>query len=30
MADLTLRGRRLETVFDLLGDKEDDITYSVG
>ncbi len=30
MADLTLHGRRVETVFDLLGDKEDDITYSVG
>ena len=30
MADLTLYGRRIETVFDLLGDAEDDITYSVG
>lgn len=30
MADLTLHGRRVETVFDLLGEKEDDITYSVG
>src|SRR3954447_3203315 len=30
MADLTLHKRRIETVFDLLGDKEDDITYSVG
>ena len=30
MADLTLHSRRVETVFDLLGDKEDDITYSVG
>lgn len=30
MADLTLHKRRVETVFDLLGDKEDDITYSVG
>jgi hypothetical protein len=30
MGDLTLYGRRIETVFDLLGDAEDDITYSVG
>jgi hypothetical protein len=30
MADLTLYGRRIETLFDLLGDAEDDITYSVG
>ena len=30
MADLTLHSQRVETVFDLLGDKEDDITYSVG
>ncbi len=28
--DLTLHGRRVETVFDLLGSKEDDITYAVG
>jgi hypothetical protein len=30
MADLRLHGRPVETVFDLLGDKEDDITYSLG
>jgi hypothetical protein len=30
MTDLTLHGRRVETVFELLGDAEDDITYSVG
>lgn len=30
MAELTLHSRRVETVFDLLGQKEDDITYSVG
>jgi hypothetical protein len=28
--DLTLHGRSIGTVFDLLGDKENDITYSVG
>jgi hypothetical protein len=28
--DLTLHGRQVGTVFDLLGDKENDITYSVG
>jgi hypothetical protein len=28
--DLTLYGRPVATVFDLLGDKENDITYSVG
>jgi hypothetical protein len=28
--DLTLHGRPVGTVFDLLGDKENDITYSVG
>jgi hypothetical protein len=28
--DLTLHGRVVGTVFDLLGDKENDITYSVG
>ncbi|HEV2973724.1 MAG TPA: hypothetical protein VGX69_01855 [Solirubrobacteraceae bacterium] len=30
MAELTLHSRPVQTVFDLLGDKEDDITYSVG
>ena len=30
MAELTLHSNRVETVFDLLGSKEDDITYSVG
>jgi hypothetical protein len=30
MADLTLHDQPIYTVFDLLGDKEDDITYSVG
>jgi len=30
MTDLTLHGRDVETVFDLLGEREDDITYSVG
>jgi len=30
MTDLTLYGRRVETMFDLLGEAEDDITYSVG
>ena len=30
MTDLFLHGRQLHTVFDLLGDKENDITYSVG
>jgi len=30
MTDLTLYGRRVETVFELLGEAEDDITYSVG
>jgi hypothetical protein len=29
-ADLTLYGQPIATVFDLLGDKENDITYSVG
>ena len=29
-ADLTLYGRPVKTVFDLLGDKENDLTYSVG
>jgi hypothetical protein len=28
--DLTLHGRLVGTVFDLLGNKENDITYSVG
>ncbi len=30
MAELTLHSRPVGTVFDLLGSKEDDITYSVG
>ena len=30
MAELRLHSRPVPTVFDLLGDKEDDITYSVG
>jgi hypothetical protein len=30
VADLTLHGRVVRTVFDLLGEREDDITYSVG
>lgn len=30
MADIRLHGRPVHTVFDLLGEKEDDITYSVG
>jgi hypothetical protein len=30
MAELTLHSRPVGTVFDLLGRKEDDITYSVG
>ena len=30
MADLFLRGHRVSTVFDLLGDKENDITFSIG
>jgi hypothetical protein len=30
MTDLTLYGRQVETMFDLLGEAEDDITYSVG
>ena len=30
MTDLLLRGREVKTVFDLLGDKENDITYSLG
>lgn len=30
MADLTLHGKPVNTVFDLLGDKENDITYSLG
>lgn len=30
MAELTLHSRPVRTVFDLLGGKEDDITYSVG
>ena len=29
-AELTLYGRSVGTVFDLLGDKENDITYSLG
>ncbi len=30
MADLFLHGRPVKTVFDLLGDKENDITFSIG
>lgn len=30
MADLFLHGRPVRTVFDLLGDKENDITFSIG
>ena len=30
MTDLFLHGRQVKTVFDLLGDKENDITFSVG
>jgi hypothetical protein len=30
MADLTLHGRAVRTVFDLLGKKENDLTYSLG
>jgi hypothetical protein len=30
MPELTLYGRSIATVFDLLGDKENDLTYSVG
>ena len=30
MTELTLHSRAVGTVFDLLGSKEDDITYSVG
>ena len=30
MADLTLHGRPIATVFNLLGANEDDITYSLG
>jgi hypothetical protein len=30
MADLTLHGRTIRTVFDLLGKKENDLTYSLG
>src|SRR3954453_7997100 len=30
MAELSLHGRSVATVFDLLGDKEDDITYALG
>lgn len=30
MAELRLHGRPVPTVFDLVGDKEDDITYSLG
>jgi hypothetical protein len=30
VAELTLHSRPVQTVFELLGDKEDDITYSVG
>ena len=30
MTDLSLHGHPIRTVFDLLGDKENDITYSLG
>jgi len=30
MPDLFLHGRHLESIFELLGDKENDITYSIG
>jgi len=30
MTDLFLHGRKLDTIFDLLGSKENDITYSLG
>ena len=30
MADLSLHNRELNSVFELLGTKENDITYSVG
>lgn len=30
MSDLTLYGRPVGTVFDLLGDKENDLTYALG
>lgn len=30
MTELQLHGRPVNTVFDLLGDKENDITYSLG
>jgi hypothetical protein len=30
MSDLTLHGRRIRTVFDLLGVKENDLTYALG
>jgi hypothetical protein len=30
VAELTLHRRSIQTLFDLLGDKEDDITYSLG
>ena len=30
MVDLFLHGREVKTVFDLLGDKENDITFSIG
>jgi len=30
MTDLLLHGREVHTVFDLLGDKENDITYALG
>ena len=30
MAELLLHGKRIESVFQLLGDHENDITYSVG
>lgn len=30
MADIYLHGRQLESIFELLGEKENDITYSIG
>lgn len=30
MADIYLHGRQIESIFELLGDKENDITYSIG
>ena len=30
LSDLSLHGRKLESIFELLGSAEDDITYSLG